>query len=314
MAANIVGKVCDVFNGHADLKKSREVLLETTRTLTRQYEIALLDVERLKKNLDEIDKDKATLLEEKDQLFFSLEQARTFLDQCRAKKDELTEELNRLTEDESEEAKTLNSTYPKTTLVYEKRYILDEYGKKAYLKLNVQEYVSTRGHLLEVAVALIHRLYSPKTEKQFVAAAWSWIKADAPGLNAAYRSDDYFGTIWNDFWQFAHETLTLLKGDCEDLAILWASLCRVARIPAHRIHVKLGTYNKGGHAWGEYYNPETKKWVLIEATSSHSYGDDLRTPSSMYVAYFAFNDKNTWKIKDGITFGKLVENVGELIE
>ena len=73
-----------------------------------------------------------------------------------------------------------------------------------------------------------------------------------------------------DLWQFPSETLALKHGDCEDLAILLASLLMVSGISSYCVRVvigdlSIGTSSKGSHAWVVYKN-EQGDWCILDAT------------------------------------------------
>ena len=221
---------------------------------------------------------------------------------------DLTAQLNKYTNTEEIQ---FNNDYPKTQEHYQKRYIFDEYGKKAYLDMYPQEYIVEEGYLLNEAKGRIFNKYHPATENDIVRACGVALGADDV-LAEIYRSDDYFGTPMNDFWQYPQETIVLKKGDCEDLAILWKSLCDKCGVPPYKTRVHLGEYGTTGHAYGAYKPTLQSKELLIEATQRYPrYSDSLTTLESHpeYVSYYAFNNKLMWKIRDGISFGKLVERI-----
>ena len=233
-------------------------------------------------------------------------------DSNRAKDSQINDLTGQLSQCISTDSNIFDADYPKTQEHYEKRYILDEYNKKTYVQMYPQEFVFTDGYLLNEAKTQIFNTFHPVTDTDIVKACWSWIGATA-GLGAVYRADDYFGTIWNDFWQFSNETIVLKKGDCEDLAILWKSLCDKCGVPIYKTRVHLGMFGTIGHAYGVYKPTATSKGLLIEATQRFvNYSAPLTTLESHpeYVSYYAFNSKFMWKIRDGITFGKLVEKFG----
>jgi len=78
--------------------------------------------------------------------------------------------------------------------------------------------------------------------------------------NFTYKTDD---NVWKtpEYWQRYDESLTLMSGDCEDGAILLYVLCRVAGIPANRLHLLAGLVQGGGHCWLAY-RPEEMPWLF----------------------------------------------------
>lgn len=232
-------------------------------------------------------------------------------DSNKAKDLQINDITGQLSQCMSTDSNLFDSDYPKTQEHYQKRYIFDEYSKKTYLDMYPQEFIFSDAYLLNEAKAQIFNRFHPQTEKDIVGACWSWIGADA-GLGAIYRPDDYFGTPWNDFWQFPQETIALKKGDCEDLAILWKSLCDKCGVPIYKTRVHLGMYGQTGHCYGAYKPSKDSKELLIEATQRYvNYSAPLTTLESHpeYTSYYAFNSKYMWKIRSGIEFGKLVEKI-----
>lgn len=229
---------------------------------------------------------------------------------CQAALQETANELDQCRNPIPTEGKALNNEYPTSEIHYaQKRYIEDEYHTKVYEDYDLTEFIMPTSWLLKQCVTQAYNLYHPKTEAETVSALWAWMM-DSKGLGAVYRPDDYFGSYMNDFWQFPNETVELHKGDCEDLAILLVSLLRTAGIPDWKVRVDIGMYGQTGHAWGVYYDSDYKKWLLLEATSSHNFTTPLTTleSHSEYKAYYAFNDKYSWVIDSSITFGDYVKN------
>jgi len=55
-----------------------------------------------------------------------------------------------------------------------------------------------------------------------------------------------------EYWQTADETVTRMKGDCEDGAILMYVIARLKGVPANRLHLMTGDVKGGGHCWLGY--------------------------------------------------------------
>jgi hypothetical protein len=136
-----------------------------------------------------------------------------------------------------------------------------------------------------------------------------------------YTSDSYYdeATQTSEFWKFPFETIQAGKGDCEDGAILIASLAINAGIPAYRVKVASGfvsnrqyledggfnvesNLSEGGHAyciylasdnewrcmdWCFYADPGTpilQKPLAKNGGFGNCYGD----------VWFTFNNKYSW--------------------
>ena len=220
---------------------------------------------------------------------------------------DLQNRINELEQDLSEADPFATVGWTKETLVYQKRYVTDEYGQKKFTSNDVTEYIQTHSAVLKQIVVLANNLYHPKSERETAEAMWSVMHA-SNGLKIVYRADDYQGTPTGDYWLLPNETIVLQKGDCEDTSILWASLCALAGIPLHRLIIFLGFYGTIGHAWGGYWEPDMRKWLLIESTQSHIFGEGLRPleGNASYTTYWAFGATQAWKIKDGVVFGEWV--------
>ncbi|HDN25923.1 MAG TPA: transglutaminase domain-containing protein [Thioploca sp.] len=120
-----------------------------------------------------------------------------------------------------------------------------------------------------------------------------------------------------EFWQFPFETLQSGIGDCEDGAILAASLMIQAGIPAHRVKVCAGyvqespTAPQGGHAYCIYLADRrwgAQDWVVMD----WCYYQDPETPpeykplakeggynGNYHELWFTFNNEFSWN-QDGL--------------
>lgn len=122
-----------------------------------------------------------------------------------------------------------------------------------------------------------------------------------------------------DSWQFPDETIFLKKGDCEDRAILLASLLLASGISGYNVRVALGkvvhhsdssrrktTYD---HVW-VMYKSEAGRWLLLELfdsnraiiterTSKRSSKSKLLNPSDRieYIPFFLFNKDHLWRVE-----------------
>jgi hypothetical protein len=114
-----------------------------------------------------------------------------------------------------------------------------------------------------------------------------------------------------EFWQFPFESIASKLGDCEDFAILIASLCRNADIPAFRIKVAAGyvqaskTAPKGGHAYAIYLASDGDWRILDGCYYQDSHIKMLKKPLAKNGGYnncykdvwFTFNDEYSWNQK-----------------
>ena len=120
----------------------------------------------------------------------------------------------------------------------------------------------------------------------------------------------YATTRGRDPWQFPDETLSVKSGDCEDRALLIASLLLAAGISNFNVRVALGRLeltDRAGrtephdHAW-VMYKTESGRWTVLEPFMSHAItrrprARSARSPATAeYVPLFLFNDAHLWQV------------------
>lgn len=114
-----------------------------------------------------------------------------------------------------------------------------------------------------------------------------------------------------DYWQFPDETLWVKEGDCEDRALLMASLLLASGVSGYNVRVALGKLRvslKSGklrehdHAWVMYKN-EGGRWILLEPLHMHRGAKAAFNPErpsgltrAEYIPYFVFNDVHLWEV------------------
>lgn len=121
--------------------------------------------------------------------------------------------------------------------------------------------------------------------------------------NIKYKSDE---EEWGlaEYWQDSETTWQLKSGDCEDGALLIASLLRMAGVPAYRVKVCAGWVKvgkgKGGHAYCIYLSEKTNEWYILDWC--FYYNESLKNfnkiPHKKCERYedvwWTFNDKHSW--------------------
>jgi hypothetical protein len=114
-----------------------------------------------------------------------------------------------------------------------------------------------------------------------------------------------------DFWQFPDETLWVKEGDCEDRALLVASLLLASGVSGYNVRVALGKlrvskksakYRNYDHAWVMYKNEEGR-WTILEPLHLHREAKGAFKPErpsgltkAEYIPYFVFNDVHLWEV------------------
>jgi len=124
-----------------------------------------------------------------------------------------------------------------------------------------------------------------------------------------YVSDKTSANI-EECWQYPNETLTTCTGDCEDGAILMASLMLNAGVPEWRVRVTAGivqaspTAETGGHAYVTYCRESDNNWVVLdwcylEDSKYIVQAKPLFKEKSQYKAiWFSFNNLYSWAHED----------------
>jgi len=113
-----------------------------------------------------------------------------------------------------------------------------------------------------------------------------------------------------DPWQFPDETMKLRSGDCEDRALLIASLFLASGISSFNVRVALGrfrawfgnTHEDFDHVW-VMYKDEAGKWQVIEPAAHAIVSGKPRKQKEMpetaeYIPFFIFNDVHLWSMQD----------------
>ena len=125
------------------------------------------------------------------------------------------------------------------------------------------------------------------------------------------KTIQYVYTSGRDPWQFPDETLHEKKGDCEDRALLIASLLIASGVSSYNVRVALGKmrlWTASGHShdmdhvW-VMYKTESGRWRVIEPLQTRNI-DSRHLPSvklfqpvaAEYIPYFVFNDDHLWQI------------------
>ncbi len=117
-----------------------------------------------------------------------------------------------------------------------------------------------------------------------------------------YKSDD---SVYDkpEFWQHPEITFQMGMGDCEDGALLLASLMRVAGIPAYRVKLCAGWVKtlsgKEGHAYVIYLADDnewyTLDWCYWPKLSKFNFKSSPHAKNTDYKEiWWTANDEHTW--------------------
>jgi len=130
------------------------------------------------------------------------------------------------------------------------------------------------------------------------------------------RKIEYLQSDGLDPWQFPEETLTLKSGDCEDRALLIASLLLASGISSFNVRVALGKFRvsiKGKHQDFDHvwvmYKSEAGNWQVIEPAHAKKIRTQIDVKKEMpeqaeYVPLYLFNDVHLWQVQQPSVYKK----------
>jgi len=144
-----------------------------------------------------------------------------------------------------------NSKYPKATVVYQGR----ELPNTGMIDVDVRDFfVNVNDYQLQQIVAA----FSGLSDDEKALECLRWVIQ-----HVSYVSDKAeFGL--DEFWCYPNELLKVLKGDCDDGAILLANLMLAAGVPYWKIRLTAGLVPEGGHAYVTYFCEKGGCWVALD--------------------------------------------------
>jgi hypothetical protein len=188
--------------------------------------------------------------------------------------------------------------------------------KKSSYDIDVREFlVSERNEVMRKTLREVIKSFVLDTP----GANWELFQSRSEGsfdhrahMIAAFVSEKIaYKTARQDYWQFPDETLWVREGDCEDRALLMASLLLASGVSGYNVRVALGklrvysNYVKPqeyDHAWVMYKN-EVGRWTILEPLHLHRKvkgAFDPKSPSGItraeYIPNFVFNDVPLWEV------------------
>lgn len=183
--------------------------------------------------------------------------------------------------------------------------------------MDVRHFVWQRDAMLQHVLAT-HKLVK-ETADETALAVQKWIVN-----NMQYVGDDEALSA-PEFWLFPAETVTLRHGDCEDGALLMASLLLTALPESEhwRVRVAAGLVQaapsapSGGHMWVTYFRktdnqPVILDWCYLE-DSGTKVKDKPRHDENTYVReiWFSTNHKHTWAHRSFDLAGRIRSRAGK---
>ncbi len=195
------------------------------------------------------------------------------------------------------------------------------YGNSRRYEIDVREFIGS-DHNAVMRETLSEDFKSFVRQQR--GADWDFLHSRGPGsfdhmsslLTSYVQHEIRYANRKVDYWQFPDETLFVKEGDCEDRALLLASLLTAAGISPYNVRVALGyvrrfdTGNRTGHfdhCW-VMYKDEAGRWSILEPSADAPQsgmkpdGDALRnakdTVGLEYVPEFVFNGDHLWEVNN----------------
>jgi len=177
-------------------------------------------------------------------------QALDFLDSCEEELLQQDDEIAKLKKDlellKEELAKALTSQDDK----------LKEYWYNKFTKRKTQKYRNVN----------VRDYCTKKNDKAFIIKGKDFDDIANKCLCRVAKDITYTSDVRGngEFWQYANETITRKKGDCEDGAILMYNLMIKSGIPSWRVRLNAGDVQGGGHAYVTYLRESDSKWYIMD--------------------------------------------------
>lgn len=200
-----------------------------------------------------------------------------------------------------------NNNYPKIKKLYEGRsfHATRFFGLKKVSKkysMDIRNFVRGPGDWLMTQI-LDRQIFGdlrlmksmPVSERLMIIQQWVIDHLTYVGDKKAWEV--------SDFWQLPEETLTIRKGDCEDGALLLASLLLNAGIEPWRVRVTCGfvkaseTAKMGGHAYVTYCDGRLwypLDWCYYSEVREITRRRPIQQRPRYKDVWFSFNNQYCW--------------------
>lgn len=204
-----------------------------------------------------------------------------------------------------------NDKWVKSPIIYNGRTLKTANDK---IGVDVKNFIKSNDEVLQVVISK-YNLKKPTFDETAVAVQQFVV------ANLAYKNDSETNKVV-EYWQFPFESLYSKVGDCEDGAILIASLCINAGIPEWRIKVAAGivqpspTAPQGGHGYCIYL-ADDQEWRILD----WCYYEDSKLPiiekplaknggqlNSYKQTWFTFNSQYSWNQTSLILNNRIADN------
>lgn len=113
-----------------------------------------------------------------------------------------------------------------------------------------------------------------------------------------YTSDE------KEFWQYADESVSRMKGDCEDGAIMMYNMMVASGVPSWRLRLNAGLVDAAstapsmGHAWVTYLREKDNQWIVLDwcyYPSQAKKGLLWKDAEHYHKIWFSWNDHGVWE-------------------
>lgn len=182
---------------------------------------------------------------------------------------------NEVQQDELE--KYWNTKRPKQNIMYNGRIDFDDDRKR--IPIDVRIFLNK----LDVGVPVV----SGETNDEKANNCLKYV-----AQNITYTTD-IKGS--GEYWQFAYETLSRKKGDCEDGAILLANMALRSGIPYWRIRLNAGDVQGGGHCYVTYLRESDNQWYVLDwcywFNESVDFQRSWASAEKYFGIWFSWNEK-----------------------
>ena len=192
-----------------------------------------------------------------------------------------------------------NNKHPQAPITYSGRVVPGNNKSKRSVPTDVRDFITPNNFLIENLIKdmKINNLNNDQKAEHIQQWVMKHIKYD--------HDQSVHGH--NEVWQFPFETLHMGTGDCEDGAILMASMMLAAGIPAFRVRVAGGlvkvdskTAPTGGHGWCCYLRESDNKWIALDwcylpqFKLPMSKRKTLKEDTNYIETWFSWNARFSW--------------------
>lgn len=198
--------------------------------------------------------------------------------------------LDRKFEEVDERAEYWNNKWPRNEITYSARW-----DNATRYKMDVRHMILNKSHVLRHTA----RQFTGSDDEKAIDIL-KFVKN-----NLVYVSDSY-NYNQAEYWQHPEITAQKSTGDCEDGALLIASLMRLSGIPAYKLKVCAGWVKsgdgRGGHAYVIYLADDDEWYVLDWCYYGNESIDNFKKVPHKHndkyqEIWWTFNDEYTWAQK-----------------